>query len=771
MSATLERPPNALAGASAPVTPEIGAMEQGPPKRLLDMDIVQQFAKWMVSPNIAEDLDDATRGRIADQAKREYALDDETRAAWKTKYKQWLDFAMQIVQEKSFPWPHAANVIYPLITTAAIQFSARAYPAIIQGKNVVKGTVIGSDAGIPAPGVQQGSMAPGQPGMAQPPQGPGMPPQGVPMPGMGRWLVPPGAKQERADKIGRHMSWQLLSEMPEWEVQTDRLLLVLAITGTMFRKSYFDSADLRNVSETVDALRLVVNYKAKSFEVAPRISEEIDFYPWEIETKVRAGLWLDHGTAGYGTNNDGNQDEQAPVTFIEQHRRYDLDGDGYDEPVIVTFARDSGKLARITLGFDEDCIEASEDGRVQKITPITYYTKYGFIPSPDGGVYDIGLGSLLYPLNAAINTTINQMFDAGTLAVTGGGFIGGGMSMNTGSVRFAVGEYKVVNTPGATLRENLVSIPFPGPNSVLFQLLQFLVEAAREVASIKDVLSGEIPGGNTPGILGLAVIQQGLKVFSAIYKRVHRSLRQEYEKLFRLNRLYLPEEAGYRVGAEYFEIKRSDYEEGAGVEPVSDPEVVTDMQKMGQANFLLQFKDDPWFNAREVRLRALQAGAIDQTDKLLVSEPPKNPEIIAGMAQLDIENRMVQLRSKELDIRAAHEEADADIKRGKDKATEIKELSQAILNLANAKKADAEADQNWYVIQLEQLRQQIEFLNTASESNPPENSPALAAAGGGGGAAGGVGGPPAGGISGMAPPPGLAGGAGLSDGLPGQSGA
>ena len=126
----------------------------------------------------------------------------------------------------------------------------------------------------------------------------------------------------------------------------------------------------------------------------------------------------------------------------------------------------------------------------------------------------------------------------------------------------------VVNTPGATLRENLVPLNFPGPNAVLFQLLTFLVEAAREVASIKDVLSGEIPGANTPGILGLAVIQQGLKVFSSIYKRIHRSLRQEYEKLFRLNRIYLPDETGYRIGAEYFRITRADYAEGAGVEPV-----------------------------------------------------------------------------------------------------------------------------------------------------------------------------------------------------------
>src|SRR5262249_49776844 len=266
------------------------------------------------------------------------------------------------------------------------------------------------------------------------------------------------------------------------------LLITVAIAGTMFRKTSFDPKERRNVSDIVSALRLCVNYKAKSFDAAPRVSELIDFYPWEIESNVRTGLWLDYGDEGYGHNNETSEDEQAPGTFIEQHRRYDLDGDGYDEPLIVTFARDSGKLARITVCFDQDGIEATDEGEVSEIRPIKYYTKYGFIPNPDGGAYDLGFGSLMYPINAAVNTSINQMFDAGHLQIAGGGFIGGGMSINAGSVRFMMGEYKTVTTPGRTLRENIVPMEFPGPNPVLFQLLQYLVETAKDIGSIRDVL-------------------------------------------------------------------------------------------------------------------------------------------------------------------------------------------------------------------------------------------------------------------------------------------
>jgi chaperonin GroES len=345
------------------------------------------------------------------------------------------------------------------------------------------------------------------------------------------------------------------------------------------------------------------------------------------------------------------------------------------------------------------------------------------------------------------------------------------MSINTGAVRFTTGEYKVVQTQGRALRENIVPLQMPGPNPVLLQLMQFLVESAKDIGSIKDVLTGDIPGANVPGILGLAVIQQGLKVFNSIFKRVHRSLRKDYELLFRLNRLYLPDEAGFRIGSEYFSVTREDYERGGGAEPVSDPDMVTDTQQMAQANFLLQFAQDPFFDGREIRLRAMQAAAIQQVDKLIAPQAPPNAAIAAQLAQLDIEKQSVDvqkhlamLRSEELQIRASKQEAELDIRRGKDKAMEIRELTQAILNLANARKADHDVDQNWYALQLQNLRHQIDLLNTSAESEPVENSPA-AASRGDTGAEGIAAGLAHAGVPGLAPPSGDAGGAALPGGL------
>jgi chaperonin GroES len=710
-----------------------------------------QLERWVKMKNVAEDEDISDQlERLASRVKSDYDIDDNSRSDWKTKYRKWLDFALQIAEQKTYPWPQASNVIYPLMTSAAIQFHARAYPAIIRDRNVVKGTTIGPDDGVPnplfVPPIPPGMMPPGQmppvpPGLAAPgvpgggvgPQplpmvGPGAPPPGMVGPGMGAPqpqqapFVPghePGAKQLRAEKIGRHMSWQLLNEQEEWEPQTDSLLITLPIVGTMFRKTYYDPSQRRNVSETVDAMALCVNYYAKSFETAPRHTELIRLYPDEIETMVRSGLFLDHddeGAEAYGHDSgvspddrqdpNSQQDEDAAVTFLEQHRRWDLDGDGYPEPYIVTVARDNGKLARIRVGFEMDGVHWNKDGQVRKIDKVAIYTKYGFIPSPDSKVYDLGFGHLLFPINEAVNTTLNQMFDAGHLQIVGGGFIGSGLSVNTGALRFQMGEYKPVNTIGGNIRDNVFPLPFPGPNAILMQLLTFLVEAGERVASVKDVMVGDMPGDNTSGITTLAVIEQGLKVFSAIYKRVHRSLGYEFRKLYRLNRIYGPTIARYQDGSDWKEVARDDYEKGAGVEPISDPQMVTDMQRLGRAQFMLTFKDDPRVQGGRIIRDTFIAAGIPNADAYMNNAPPPpDPRIM--------------LKSRELDIRQNREHIDLLLRQEHDKALIVKEIAQAELFLAQARKLDNDAQIDWVEQHLTKLRDAVDAISALSSPNSP----------------------------------------------------
>lgn len=674
-----------------------------------DSDHLRQLRRWARAKNIVDeaDFEDAEIERIAHVVTRDYKIDEDSRSEYMEKYKSWLDFAMQVVEKKTYPWPDASNIIYPLLSSAAIQFAARAYPSIVRDQGVVKGEVVGNDSGTPVPDPTQGGQQMVKDGQPQ-------------------WIIAPGEKAARAGLVGRHMSWQLLTEQEEWEPQTDRMLIVLPIVGTMFRKSMFEPTLRRNVSETVDATHLCVNYRARSFETAPRKTEIIELYPWEIEERIRGEIFSDQS---YGADMDqaDQQDEESPVTFLEQHRRMDLDGDGYAEPYIITVARDTHRLARIRAGYDVDEIKWTASGKVRRIKQVDYYTKYGFIPSPGSNVYDLGFGHLLFPINEAINTSLNMMFDAGHLQNAGGGFIGSGLSINTGDVQFSVGEYKPVNTMGGSIRDNVFPLPFPGPSQVLFELVKFLVEAGKEVAAVKDIMTGDMPGDNTSGITTLAVIEQGLNVYSAIHKRVHRSLGYEFRKLFRLNRLYLPRESGWAEGMVWNAITREDYAKTSGVAPISDPQMVTDMQRLGRAQFLLTFKDDPLMNGREIRIRMLEAANIPEPEKLLAPAPPPDPKVM--------------LKTRELDIRQARETADLLLRQHKDKAAMVRDIAQAELFLAQARKLDNDAQLGWVEQHLERLKLEADaaFQSTAG------NDDADPATGAGAN-------PPA--IPAMAPPPG-----------------
>ena len=315
----------------------------------------------------------------------------------------------------------------------------------------------------------------------------------------------------------------------------------------------------------------------------------------------------------------------------------------------------------------------------------------------------MGFGHLLFPINEAVNTTLNQMFDAGHLQIVGGGFVSSSLSINTGALRFQMGEYKPVQVMGGDLRGSVMPLEFPGPNVVLMQLLVFLVEAAEKVASVKDVMTGEMPADNTPGIAMLAAIEQGLNVFSAIYKRVYRSLGYEFRKLYRLNSIYLPDRPlSFGNGGEWAEITRQDYLLGAGVEPVSDPRMVTDMQRLGQAQFLAAFKDDPRVNGRAVLIDIFRAANISRPERLMAQAPAPDPKMI--------------LKARELDIRQAREQTDLQLRAFHDKAMVVREIAQAELFLAQARKLDNDIQIDWVEQHLQRLRDQVDAFSAVSDA-------------------------------------------------------
>lgn len=646
--------------------------------------------------NLARYIDQQTLDAIGSTCVDEYRLDENSRSEWLDKAQKAMKFAIQTGEPKQYPWPGASNTIYPLITQAALSFGARTYPAIIQGPKVVKGTVWGSDRGTPA-------TVNGKPD-GEPKVTPG--PNGQPQP---VWLVAPGEKRLRADRIGEFMSWQLIKEMPEWEPQTDQLLHQIPVIGGAGRKTFRDPVENRNYSLFVSLINLVWDYNAPSFEAAPRHTEKLVIYPHQIIENERAGrededdegmfLAIEYGPGGGDESdmrradgevaNHDSADPDAPHLFIEQHRRWDIDGDGYPEPYVITVHERSGRVVRIVARYDEDGIHASKDGKtINRIASEDHYTLIPFLPNIDGGSYPMGFGHLLRPLNEAINTTLNMMFDAGHLQNAGGGFISDQIGIPSGQTFFQVGKYTRVTNKGAPIRDSVFPLPFQGPNAVLFQLLGLLLSAGKEVASIQDILAGDAAIANAPPTTVLALIEQGLKVYTAIHKRVFRALTSEFEKLYRLNRRYLKEATTYHVGDEEREIHPDDFRLGGGVEPVADPTMVTDMQRLVRAQIISGYAGNPLMNQKEIIMRNLEAANVDRIDDLFAPPDPT----IAIQAQFAMQREQAEL--------------------GRLRAAEQKDQTQAYLNLAMARAKASAPEMDFIEKNLDLMRLHIEALNT-----------------------------------------------------------
>lgn len=621
--------------------------------------IAKQLLMWANDPNIAFEIAPEKLQKFGQICVEGYEIDRRSRGEWEQQVQTFLNLALQKSKPKDWPWPKASNVIWPLLSQATNEFAAAIYPAVIDGDKVVKGKIVGSDKGKIIPDPQTG--------------GPRLDPQtGQPAfyPGM-----EPGAKRKRADAVAEHMSYQLLFQQEEWQSDTDRLLRSLGIIGCAARKTWFDPIWGRNCSMYVSMLDLVVNYHAKSLESAPRVTEVYELYPHEIEDKIRSEEFIEF-TPGQASTLEENAetsaahfgDPMAPHLFLEQHCFWDLDEDGYAEPYTVTIHKQSAKVVRVVARYEADGIRADKKRiKIRKIEPLHYYTLYQFMPNPESAIYGHGFGNSLGPINESLNSSVNQMFDAGTLANLQGGFVGTGLSMQTGTIRFKMGEFKPINTAGQSIRDAVWQPEFRGPSEVMFKMFALLVEAGRELAGIKQISTGQTPPASTDPMTMLAMLEQGMRVFKDVYRRVMRDMNREFGKCFALNRRYMPQQGlKYQRADEEFEVTAEDYKTTSGVITVADPNMVTDLQRHMRAQVLAAFKDDPRCNGVEIIRRIFQASNIEDIDQVVIENRGPSP-----MEQLQLQMMQAQLAAAVTQSQKNH--------------------AQSILYLMQAKKAAAEA--------------------------------------------------------------------------------
>ena len=509
----------------------------------------------------------AEMGKIV---REEYNIDKSSRTEWEENTARSVKLFSTFMRAKNYPWPNSSNVCLPFLSIASIQFQARAYDALIPAKEVVK--VLNTDFNNKD-------------------------------------------EVERADRVGKYMNYQLLYKMDDFEENMDKTLMQLPLEGSVFKKTYYDAIKKRNVSEYISAFDFVMNYKAKNLDSAERKTHVLYFTVDKIRKRVQSGIFrknawdLKPGTENISSPIQQTADEaegKSPPApehnqeriLLEQHRDWDLDGDGIAEPYVITVDYETEMVLRITDRRTKDSLG--------KEVTIEHFTEYIFIPNPEGS-YGLGFGTLISGLNESANSILNEIIDAGALANLQGGFFLEGYGLKGKDFKFERGVYKGVKLQVGVndIRKLIYDFDFKGPSQSLFAVLGLLFEYSKLVSSVSETMTGQLPASDTPATTVLALIEEGRKVFSAIHKRAHRSFKKELKKNYRLNSIYLDEREYFQVlgetnmpTGEILQAGRADFVDTYDVIPVSDPIITSRSEKVAKAQAIVQ----------DVRTNPLTAG-------------------------------------------------------------------------------------------------------------------------------------------------------------------
>lgn len=626
-------------------------------KKTFDLDSIKDL------PNIADKLDQEDLAKLVADVKAGYETDKDSRRDWERITEKALDLVELKHEDKHTPWPKASNVKYPLISTAVIQFASRQMPSLVKNGKVAETAVIGAD--------------------------------------------PSGEKEARATRVAKHMSYQLLFEMEEWEDELDIMLHMLASVGTTFKKTYYDPIKLRPVSKLIPYNDIYVHEDTPCLEEARRITHRMMMHKNDIIERTRLGLYSKLTNDELDQESMRSEQNEGIHEIIEQHCYLDLDGDGYEEPYIVLVDLDLMKVLRVVARYDDDGIEYDEDGQLIRIKPVQYFTDFHFIRSPRGKFYSIGFGQLLYSLNNSVNTILNQLIDAGTLANTQAGLMDKRLKIEGGKFELIPGQMQKVNLSAIDdIRKHMMPLDFKEPSSVLFQLLGTLVEATKEVSSVSDALTGREQAQNVAATTMLALIEQGSKVFSAIQKRLYTGMRKEFQKLFRLNRIFLDRITYFRILDEEAAVFSEDYEEAEiDVKPVADPNISSDAHRLARTQAQLALVGQPGINSHEILRRYLEDLNTPNIDKILPPPDPNAPppiDVLDKQSEIQERGQKLEIAKQKVQLEALRSQADVLMKEA-----EIKKLE------AEAVKAVAQAEAAELGSQIEQYRAQVEAMSAS----------------------------------------------------------
>lgn len=484
--------------------------------------------------------------------------DRESRSEWDEMHAQWIRLYYQKDKPKNPPWEGASEESLPLLAEGCTQFSARAYKAMFPSQQIIRAVPVGKASAV---------------------------------------------DKDRAERVGRHMSFQLMVKDKTYKKNKDRLLLSLPLHGHFFTKVFYDPDKKMNIVRNVRATDLIIPYGTgpRDVEDVSRKTEMIWKPMHECKRLVKSGYFIEEPEP-YSLDEQGKttadktidrvegvaespMDPDPPALLLEQHLYWDLDGSGIPDPYIATVCAKSEKVLRLTIRWDTDDAGNETDDR----RPVEYYTSYTYMENPDG-FNGLGLGHLLSQINISVNKMVRQVIDAATLANVGNhsGFMSEQVAGPVGAeIAMKLGKYVKVPASSEDLKNGIIQLEYPGPSNVLPAIIELLNSRSDRLATIPEVLTGQTEKVMQPTTV-MALIEQALQPFTTVYERVSESWTRELEKLYRLNFKHLDDE-------EYFSIHdadgvmrpyiagRSDYTPDLQIRPIADPRMATEQQKLAKA--------------------------------------------------------------------------------------------------------------------------------------------------------------------------------------------
>lgn len=554
---------------------------------------------------------------------------------WLKKYNRAIKLAIlqptssdQDIESKSFPFQGASLAMMPYILEAMLDFSSRAAPELVWADKVIATKVFGRDfdAGEDfdekevAKGVKE-------------------------------------TKQKRADRVSEYMNYQLFNEIPFWREGQDKLLMMLPCIGTAYKKTYRDY-DIKGIcSELVRADKLIFDMNCDNFDEALHKFQDIEISRNELIGYIR-------GEQKWDIDEDKLEEDKKKFNFIEAYTYIDLDEDGLAEPYIAILDSKTQKIVCLYPNYDEDTVTINDEDQIVKIEEIPCFTQYRFIPDPKGGPMGLGWGILLGPMFSAINKSMRQLLDSGTLAnasansgmVAAGIGQGRGNRQEAGPVEVTLGQLTPINMGGinGSLRDNIIQFPFAGPNATLFALLQYMIESARSMTNA--AINVEANAGEAASMY-LARLEQGLKVPNSIIMRVYHSAKLEFEKIHALDYTYHDSEKYNKVLDEETQyVMEKDFDpDDCDVRLAADPSHGSDIERSARAEANLQLamaQTGAGIQVMDIRQATIDLLEATKTQNIeeLVPEPQEGPtpEMQAMIAQQQME---AELKQKDQELR------------------------------------------------------------------------------------------------------------------------